>query len=80
MGEFHRAKTKVPPGRLPNAMRDHKLTGPLSGFKECHLAGDILLVYEHENDVVTLHAVCTHEDIDGSASKEMAKIIEARRP
>lgn len=69
--DFMEKKGKIPPERLPGTMRDHALGGALAGFKECHLDGDVLLVYTHENDVVTLYIVCDHETL--SNSKALAK-------
>jgi addiction module RelE/StbE family toxin len=68
-------KGKIPPERLPGTMRDHALGGALSGFKECHLDGDVLLIYTHERDEVMLYRVCTHADIAGKNSKKMARIL-----
>ena len=78
MAEFKKRKSQIPPQPLPGGMRDHKLDGPLADYKECHLAGDILLIYTHANDVVTLCAVCTHADIDGKKTTKMAKVIRSR--
>ncbi len=33
-------------GPLPAEWRDHKLTGDWEGFRECHVKGDLLLVYQ----------------------------------
>ncbi len=36
---------------LPSEYRDHKLTGNLKDFRECHIKPDLLLVYRyHEYD------------------------------
>jgi addiction module RelE/StbE family toxin len=73
MKEFRDQKAKIPPGRLPAKMRDHKLDGKLKGIMECHLAGDILLVYKHENDVVDLLDVCQHAGLKGKKGKALKK-------
>lgn len=31
--------------RLPISYRDHQLAGTLSGYRECHIKGNLLLVY-----------------------------------
>ncbi len=31
---------------LGSAYRDHKLQGEFSGYRECHIQGDLLLVYQ----------------------------------
>ncbi len=33
-------------GPLPAAYLDHALTGDWKGFRECHVGGDFLLIYE----------------------------------
>ena len=45
--------------RLDAKYRDHGLTGPFSGFRECHIAPDWLLIYLIENNVLTLTLVDT---------------------
>lgn len=76
--EFMKKKSKIPPERLPGTMRDHALIGALSGFKECHLDGDVLLIYTHERDVVMLYRVCDHAAIQGKNSKKMAKLLRKK--
>lgn len=57
-------------------MRDHSLDGSLSWLRECHLDGNILLLYTHENDVVTLYRVCTHADIRGKQGAKLAALLK----
>lgn len=54
-------------GVLPESYRDHALTGNLSGFRECHILPDMLLVYLMEEDVLVLTLVRTgtHSDLFG---------------
>ena len=51
---------------LPAKNRDHALTGDWTGFRECHIAPDWLLVYRVEDDilVLTLTRLGTHSDLD----------------
>jgi addiction module RelE/StbE family toxin len=72
---FMRCKREIPPQRLPNTMRDHSLDGALSWLKECHLDGDVLLLYTHENDIVTLYRVCTHDQIRGKRGAKLAALL-----
>ena len=46
---------------------DHNLSGGLSGFRECHIAPDWLLVYRiEENDLILLRMrTGTHVDVLG---------------
>jgi len=38
---------------LPDSLRDHSLAGNWSGYRECHLKPDLLLIY-HKPDEETL--------------------------
>lgn len=51
--------------QLDERYRDHGLSGNYSGFRECHIKPDWLLIYLIENDVLTLTLVDTgsHSDI-----------------
>ena len=42
---------------LSDKYRDHKLTGNLKNFRECHLATDILLLYQIDDGVLILTLV-----------------------
>lgn len=50
---------------LPEKYRDHALSGDYSGFRECHIQPDWLLVYRVEHDVLilTLARTGTHSDL-----------------
>lgn len=50
---------------LPEKYRDHALSGNWSGFRECHVLPDWLLIYRIENDilVLTLTRTGTHSDL-----------------
>ena len=43
--------------KLATEYRDHKLTGDLKDFRECHLAPDILLIYEIDDGILTFTLV-----------------------
>ncbi|MCR5040850.1 MAG: type II toxin-antitoxin system YafQ family toxin [Clostridia bacterium] len=49
---------------LDKKYRDHALTGSFSGFRECHIRPDWLLIYLIENDVLTLTLVDTGSHAD----------------
>lgn len=36
--------------KLPAKYRDHALQGDWKGYRECHIQGDLLLIYTIEND------------------------------
>ena len=50
---------------LPAKHRDHALQGEWLGYRECHIAGDWLLVYEKDgaNLILTLMRTGTHSDL-----------------
>lgn len=52
---------------LPGKNHDHALTGNYSGFRECHIMPDWLLIYMIQNDVLILTAsrTGTHSDLFG---------------
>jgi mRNA interferase YafQ len=39
---------------LPPSYSDHQLTGKMQGYRECHIRGDLLLVYELRDDILAL--------------------------
>ncbi len=43
--------------RLPVSYKDHGLTGNMIGFRECHLAPDILLIYQIDEGILILTLV-----------------------
>ena len=50
---------------LDEKHHDHELTGPFTGFRECHVKPDWLLIYLIENQILTLTLVDTgsHSDL-----------------
>ena len=50
---------------LSSKYKDHYLQGDYSGFKECHIKPDWLLVYKIDNNVLvlTLSRTGTHSDL-----------------
>jgi mRNA interferase YafQ len=52
---------------LPEKYHDHALSGDRKGCRDCHIRPDWLLIYERNDDVLTL-LLCetgTHADIFG---------------
>jgi len=43
--------------KLNEKYRDHRLTGNLKNFRECHLAPDILLMYQIDDGILVLTLV-----------------------
>ena len=54
-------------GKLPEKNKDHGLTGNWTGYRECHILPDWLLVYRIDNDVLVLTLVRSgsHSDLFG---------------
>lgn len=50
---------------LPSQNKDHFLTGNYKDFRECHIEPDWLLIYEINNDLLTLFLMRTgtHSDL-----------------
>jgi len=52
---------------MPPKFRDHQLSGMLNDFRECHIEGDWLLIYQIFEDALILSASATgtHADLFG---------------
>ncbi len=52
---------------LPPSYRDHALKGDMSNLRECHVRGDILLIYRKDREALILVAldIGTHHEIFG---------------
>lgn len=48
---------------LPLELHDHKLIGNYEGRRECHLAGDWLLIYKIEEDTVIFERTGSHSEL-----------------
>ena len=53
---------------LPDKNRDHQLTGNFSGFRECHIKPDWLLIYQKfisvdDELILRLEATGSHSDL-----------------
>ena len=50
---------------LPPKYRDHSLTGNWSGYRECHIQTDWLLIYRIENNnlILVLSRTGSHSDL-----------------
>jgi len=48
---------------LPIDARDHALKGEWSDFREFHISGDLLVIYQVENDVIKLVRIGTHSQL-----------------
>jgi mRNA interferase YafQ len=48
---------------LPTKYREHNLSGDYSGYTECHVEGDLLLIYRLSNEKVLFFRAGTHSDL-----------------
>ena len=48
---------------LPAALKDHPLTGDWSGYRDCHIEPDWLLIYKVDGDALMLERTGTHSDL-----------------
>lgn len=53
------------PDTLPPKNADHKLSGKYSGYRECHIAPDWLLIYRQDGEELLLYRTGTHADLFG---------------
>lgn len=52
---------------LPSVYKDHRLTGSLRQYRECHIKNDLLLVYQKQDEVLILYLIDigTHASLFG---------------
>ena len=50
---------------IPSKYRDHALSGEWSGFRECHIKPDLLLIYETGEDSIQLVRLGSHSELFG---------------
>ena len=53
------------PAQLPLKNKDHNLSGNYSGYRECHIEPDWLLIYKQTDDELRLDRTGTHTDLFG---------------
>lgn len=49
--------------KLPDEALDHELIGNYLGFRECHISGDMLLIYTIEDGYLKLTRIGTHNQL-----------------
>ncbi len=50
---------------LPTELHDHPLLGTFKGRRECHFAGDRLLIYKLEQGAVVFECTGSHSELFG---------------
>lgn len=53
------------PDTLPLKNSDHNLSGNYTGYRECHITPDWLLIYRQDNNELLLYRTGTHADLFG---------------
>ncbi len=48
---------------LPAEAKDHSLKGEWDDFREFHVSGDLLVIYQVNNDVIKLVRIGTHSQL-----------------
>ena len=43
--------------KIEERYKDHQLNGDLKNYRECHIRGDVLLVYKKEEDNLIIHLI-----------------------
>ena len=51
------------PEALPEKNKDHSLSGNYSGYRECHIEPDWLLIYRQTSEELQLYRTGTHSDL-----------------
>lgn len=51
------------PEQLSPKNADHKLSGKYSGYRECHITPDWLLIYRQNGEELLLYRTGTHADL-----------------
>lgn len=48
---------------LPKKYKDHALTGNYQGYRDCHIANDLVLIYKVDGDTVHLLRLNSHSEV-----------------
>lgn len=48
---------------LPQNLNDHPLWGNYKGFRECHIYGDLVIVYKRNDKELHLYKIGRHQDL-----------------
>jgi mRNA interferase YafQ len=51
---------------LPAGYRDHPLKGSPSDYRDCHLRGDMVVIYQTTADLVKFVRIGTHSELFGT--------------
>lgn len=48
---------------IPAKYKDHALTGNYQGYRDCHIANDLVLIYKVDGDTVHLLRLNSHSEV-----------------
>ena len=48
---------------LDERLNDHALKGDFKGFRDCHIFGDLVIVYKRDKEILTLYRIGRHQDL-----------------
>ena len=48
---------------LDERLNDHALKGDFKGFRECHIFGDLVVIYKRDKEILTLYRIGRHQDL-----------------
>lgn len=48
---------------LDERLSDHPLRGEFQGFRECHIFGDLVIIYKRDKEILTLYRIGRHQDL-----------------
>ncbi|WP_428346784.1 type II toxin-antitoxin system YafQ family toxin [Moraxella nonliquefaciens] len=48
---------------LPPKYKDHDLIGNYKGFRECHIKPDLLLIYQKDDECLSLARLGSHSEL-----------------
>lgn len=50
---------------LPEKYKDHALKGEWFGYRDCHIANDLVLIYQYQGEDLYLARLNTHSEVFG---------------
>ena len=48
---------------LDERLSDHSLKGEFNGYRECHIFGDLVIIYKRDKEILTLYRIGRHQDL-----------------
>ncbi|RAX55319.1 type II toxin-antitoxin system mRNA interferase toxin, RelE/StbE family [Helicobacter sp. 16-1353] len=48
---------------LDSKLKDHKLLGEFKDFRECHIKGDLVIIYKRDDKFLELFHIGRHQDL-----------------